>query len=70
MQAPLYSSRATELGRGRKVNKFTDAPDYTPAPNAYTLKTDFINQSKIDKEKKASTTQHLEAQITLKSEDG
>lgn len=39
----MYSSRATELGRGKKVNKFTDAPDDTPAPNSYTLKTDFIN---------------------------
>jgi len=39
----MYSSRATELGRGKKVNKFTMAPDWTPAPDAYTLKTDFVN---------------------------
>ena len=40
----MYSSRATELGRGVKVNKFTDAPDDTPAPNAYSLTTDFVSQ--------------------------
>jgi len=65
MQTPLYSSRATELGRGKKVNKFTDAPDYTPAPNAYTLNTDFINQSRIEKEKKASTTLQQEQKIAI-----
>jgi len=40
----MYSSRGTELGRGVKVNKFSDAPDWTPAPNAYTLRTDFVSQ--------------------------
>ena len=39
----MYASRATEFGRGNKITKFSDAPDWTPAPNAYTLKTDFVN---------------------------
>ena len=40
----MYTSKASEIGRGNKVTKFTDAPDDTPAPNAYTLKSDFVNQ--------------------------
>jgi hypothetical protein len=31
----MYASRATEFGRGNKVTKFSDAPDWTPSPNAY-----------------------------------
>lgn len=39
----LYTSRATELGRGNKVTKLSMAPDWTPAPNAYEVKSDFVN---------------------------
>lgn len=42
----MYSSRATELGRGPKLGRLTDAPEWTPAPNAYTMKSDFVNQKK------------------------
>ena len=44
----MYSSRATELGRGTKTQKLSDAPEWTPAPNAYTMKSDFVNQTAID----------------------
>lgn len=40
----MYSSKASEIGRGKKVTKFSAAPDDTPAPDAYTLKSDFVNQ--------------------------
>ena len=39
----LYTSRATELGRGNKVTKLSMVPDWTPAPNAYEVKSDFVN---------------------------
>jgi hypothetical protein len=46
----MFSSRATEFGRGNKITKLSDAPDWTPGPGAYTLKTDFVNQSLISQE--------------------
>lgn len=52
----MYSSRATELGRGQKTQKLSDAPEWTPAPNAYTMKTDFINQTAIESAKNPNLT--------------
>jgi len=49
----MYTSRATELGRGTKIQRLTDAPIWTPAPGHYTMKTDFINQTAIEEAKKA-----------------
>lgn len=49
----FFTSRATELGRGTKIQKLSDAPDWTPAPNAYTMKSDFVNLTAIEKAKRA-----------------
>ncbi len=37
----MYTSKATELGRGTKTKKMSDLPDWTPGPGAYTLSSDF-----------------------------
>ena len=46
----MYSSRATEMGRGPKLARLTDAPDWTPGPNAYNTKSDFVKQALVDRE--------------------
>lgn len=46
----MFSSRATEFGRGTKIQKLSDAPDWTPGPDAYTIKSDFVNQSSIQQQ--------------------
>lgn len=37
----IYTSRATEMGRGTKTKKMSDAPEWTPGPGTYDPKTDF-----------------------------
>ena len=45
----MYTSRATELGRGDKVNKLSDAPEWTPGPGTYQATTDFVKQDLVAK---------------------
>ena len=40
----LFTSRATEFGRGTKVKQLSDAPLWTPSPGAYEIKSDFVNK--------------------------
>ena len=37
----IGTSRATEMGRGTKTQKMSMAPEWTPAPGHYEVKTDF-----------------------------
>jgi hypothetical protein len=46
----MYSSRATEMGRGPKLARLTDVPDWTPGPDAYNTKSDFVKQASLDKQ--------------------
>ena len=39
----LFTSRATEFGRGTKVKQLSDAPIWSPSPGAYDVKSDFVN---------------------------
>ena len=71
----MYSSRATELGRGPKLGKLSDAPDWTPGPGSYNLKSDFVNQRQAEEEKlkaktqqMGGTTQSEEAELPLQQE--
>lgn len=71
----MYSSRATELGRGPKLGKLSDAPDWTPGPGSYNLKSDFVNQRQAEEEKLKATTQQMggttqseEAELPLQQE--
>lgn len=71
----MYSSRATEQGRGPKLGRLSDAPDWTPAPNAYTMKSDFVNQRQVDEENlkarmtaQMGATQSDEAEPPLKQQ--
>lgn len=36
-----FTSRATEMGRGTKTQKMSMAPEWTPAPGHYDMKSDF-----------------------------
>jgi len=71
----MYSSRATEQGRGPKLGKLSDAPDWTPGPGTYNLKSDFVNQRQLEEEKlkaqmttQMGTTQSEEAELPLQQE--
>ena len=44
MQNYLNTSRATEIGRGKKDTKMCELPEWTPGPGAYDLKTDFVKK--------------------------
>ena len=49
----LFTSRATEFGRGTKTKHLSDAPLFTPGPGAYTVKSNFINEVEhVDTESK------------------
>ena len=37
----LFTSPATEMGRGRKAQKLDHLPEWTPGPGAYQQPTDF-----------------------------
>lgn len=37
----MFTSRATELGRGTKTKKMSDLPEWTPGPGTYPAPTDF-----------------------------
>ena len=40
----LFSSRATDMGRGTKTQKMSDLPDWTPGPGTYPPPTDFVKK--------------------------
>jgi len=40
----IYTSRVTELGRGKKTEKMSDLPEWTPGPGTYPVPTDFVNK--------------------------
>ena len=42
-----YTSKATEMGRGKKCEKLDNAPLWTPGPGAYNKPTDFEKKSEI-----------------------
>ena len=62
-----------EQGRGPKLGKLSDAPDWTPGPGTYNLKSDFVNQRQAEEEKlkvttQMGTTQSDEAELPLHQE--
>ena len=59
----LFTSRATEFGRGTKVKQLSDAPLWTPSPGAYDVKSDFVNKiAGIDVE---NTTTDINTRLAL-----
>ena len=40
----MFTSRATELGRGTKTKKMSDLPEWTPGPGTYQPPTDFVKK--------------------------
>lgn len=71
----MYSSRATEQGRGPKLGKLSDVPDWTPGPGTYNLKSDFVNLRQLEEQKlkarmttQMGTTQSEEAELPLQQE--
>jgi hypothetical protein len=40
----IYTSRATDMGRGTKTKKMSDLPDWTPGPGTYPAPTDFVKK--------------------------
>jgi len=41
----IFTSPATEMGRGRKAQKLDHLPEWTPGPGAYQQPTDFIKRT-------------------------
>ena len=40
----LHTSRAAEIGRGKKDTKMNDLPEWTPGPGTYPFKSDFVKK--------------------------
>jgi hypothetical protein len=43
----MYTSKATEMGRGKKCDKISDAPTWTPGPGAYNKPTEFERRTEM-----------------------
>jgi hypothetical protein len=41
----MYTSKVTEMGRGKKKEKMDDIPLWTPGPGTYPLPTSFVNKN-------------------------
>ena len=58
------------MGRGPKLARLTDIPDWTPGPDAYKTKSDFVKQAHLDKQNgKTTRSKKLKEQPSIMEGD-